>query len=547
MSVASRVVQRLLGLPPAVTRRVSLQRNNPVRTRDGVALMTDHYAPDVPDAATILIRSPYGRRGTVGLMMGNALAECGFHVVLQSCRGTFDSGGDFVPMRHEHDDGMDTLDWVTAQPWFTGKLFTYGPSYVGYTQWAIAADAGDRISGMLTAVTASSFRAPTYAGGSFSLDTILNWATLVHNQGGSLLSFIIKQARRRPYLKRAWTHLPLGEADLIAAGAEIAFFREWLASAEDEDYWLGRAHGDRIESVTAPVCMVGGWMDIFLPWQLADYARMRAAGHRPRLVIGPWTHASQELFGASIAEGVDFFNVQLGRRPAPTNDVHVFVQGADEWRDFETWPPAGRTTELAIRPGGALDFGTTAAIAAGPKSDRFRYDPADPTPSVGGALFTTGGGPVDNRALEARPDVLVYSSEPLSEAIEAVGPVVATIAVRTSSEFFDLFVRLCDVHPDGRSINVCDGLTRVDPHGSAFATECPPDADGIRRVPVDLWPTAYRFQPGHRLRVQVSGGAHPRWARNSGTGDPMATASVLVPVDVEVFESELAMHQLDVG
>jgi len=546
MSVASRVVQRLLGLPPAVTRRVSLQRNIPVRTRDGVALMTDHYAPDVPDAATILIRSPYGRRGTVGLMMGNALAECGFHVVLQSCRGTFDSGGDFVPMRHEHDDGMDTLDWVAAQPWFTGKLFTYGPSYVGYTQWAIAADAGDRISGMLTAVTASSFRAPTYAGGSFSLDTILNWATLVHNQGGSLLSFIIKQARRRPYLKRAWTHLPLGEADLIAAGAEIAFFREWLASAEDEDYWLGRAHGDRIESVTAPVCMVGGWMDIFLPWQLADYARMRAAGHRPRLVIGPWTHASQELFGASIAEGVDFFNVQLGRRPAPPKDVHVFVQGADEWRDFETWPPAGRTTELAIRPGGALDFGATAAIASGPKSDRFRYDPADPTPSVGGALFTTGGGAVDNRSLEARPDVVVYSSEPLTEAIEAVGPVAATIAVRTSSEFFDLFVRLCDVHPDGRSINVCDGLTRVDPRGSAFATECPPDADGIRRVPVDLWPTAHRFQPGHRLRVQVSGGAHPRWARNSGTGDPMATASVLVPIDVEVFESELAMHQLDV-
>ncbi len=535
MSVASRAVERILKLPPAVTRTVKRHRDLVVRTRDGVALMTDHYAPALPDAATVLIRTPYGRRGLLGVTFGQGLAERGFHVVLQSCRGTFDSGGEFVPMRHERADGLDAVAWVEAQPWFNGNLFTYGPSYVGFTQWAIAAEAGSALKGMLTAVTASSFREPTYAGGSFSLDTILNWATLVHNQGGSMLSFAIRQSRRQPHIRRAWRHLPLEEADVIGAGAEIAFFREWLRSADDDAYWTDRSHTHRIEAATAPICMVGGWHDIFLPWQLADYHRMRAVGRPPRLVIGPWTHASPELLGTSLREAVSFFRAQLGQAAPAPKPVRLFVGGAQEWREYDEWPPAGRTEEWSIRPGGALDLAGPATTS--PKSDRFRYDPANPTPSIGGALFAAGGGPVDNRALEARPDVLVYTSETLSGAVEVIGPVRATVAVRASSDHFDMFVRICDVHPDGRSVNVCDGLNRVSPDRDGAA-----GPDGIRPVVVDLWPTAYRWRPGHRIRVQVSGGAHPRWARNSGTPEPIGTAATLNPVDMEVFTSVLSVR-----
>lgn len=536
MSIGSRLADRFIDLPPAVTRDIRVTRDIPVKTRDGMILRTDHYAPRLDSAPTVLIRTPYGRRGVLGLLTGRVVAERGFHVVLQSCRGTFGSTGAFAPMRHERADGLDTIAWLERQSWFDGNLFTYGPSYVGFTQWAIAAEAGPALKGMLTAVTASSFREPTYAGGSFSLDTVLNWATLLGNQGGSLVSFAIKQSRTQAGLRRAWLHLPLAEADRVASGREIDFYQEWLACAEDEPYWRDRGHAVEIEKTSAAVCMVGGWYDLFLPWQLADYDRLRAAGHRPRLVIGPWTHADRGLFARSLREGIEWFRDRLTDQPLKPKPVSLYVGGADEWRDFPEWPPAGRTDEWFLRSGGGLtpdQAPTGSAETVAP--DRFRYDPADPTASPGGPLLTTDGGRRDNAATEARADVLVYTTDPLDHDVEAIGPVSATIRVRGSSEYFDVFVRICDVDPTGLSENICDGLTRVDARAGGFSVACEPDADGIRSVDVRLWPTAYRWRAGHRIRVQIAGGAHPRYARNTGTGEPLATASTLVAVDHEVF------------
>jgi putative CocE/NonD family hydrolase len=531
MSLASRAVGRVLRLPPAVTRRVAVIRDIEVRTRDGVVLRADHYAPRLDTAPTVLVRTPYGRRGVLGLVTGRVLAERGFHVVLQSCRGTFDSDGLFVPMRHEREDGLDTLAWLEKEPWFDGNLFTYGPSYVGFTQWALAAEAGPVLKGMLTAVTASSFRGPTYAGGSFSLDTILNWATLVRNQGGSLLSFAIKQSRAQPLLRRAWTHLPLAETDTIASGDEIEFFQEWLARRADEAYWLDRGHDHRVEQVTAPVCMVGGWYDIFLPWQLADYERLVRAGRPPRLVIGSWSHSSRELFACSMREGIAWFRARLAGG-TPDASVRLHVGGADEWRTYPRWPPVGGTREFVVCPGGALAAAGEASPAG---ADRFRYDPADPTPSPGGPLLTTEGGRRDNTAVEARADVLVYSTGPLLAPIEVVGPVSATVRLRSSSPYFDLFVRLCDVDREGRSENICDGLVRV-------SDDVPVGPDGVRAVEVALWSTAYRWRPGHRLRMQIAGGAHPRYARNPGSGEPLRSATTLRPVSHEVLGGVLRLH-----
>jgi putative CocE/NonD family hydrolase len=538
MSVATRYVARHFGLPPAVTENVAVDRDIDVVARDGVRLRTDHYAPDLDRAPTILIRTPYGRGGPFGLVTGRLFAERGFHVVLQSCRGTFDSGGDFAPMRHERTDGLDTLAWLEGQPWFDGTVFTWGASYIGFTQWALATDAGPALRGMLTAVTASSFRDPTYAGGSFSLDTVLNWATLLNNQGGSMLTFLIKQTRTQRLLRRAWTHLPLAEADAIAAGREIAFFQEWLISAGDEPYWRERGQDGRIECTDAAVCMVGGWYDIFLPWQLADYARLRAAGKRPRLIIGPWTHASRDLFARTMREGVNWFRSRLatdepGGAEAPP-PVEIYVGGADEWRTLEDWPPSGRTREWVARADGGLADAADRARGADAAIARFRYDPADPTPSPGGPLLTTGAGRVRNNAVEARADTLVFSTPALVEPVEAIGPVTVSVRVRSSSPYFDMFARVCDVSPEGRSENVCDGLTRVS--GGVAAED-----DGTRTVEVTLWPTAYRWRSGHRIRLQLAGGAHPRYARNPGTGEPLGSATRLVAVDHEVLACTVRM------
>jgi uncharacterized protein len=333
--------------------------------------------------------------------------------------------------------------------------------------------------------------------------------------------------RGQPRLKRALAHPVLVEADALAVGAAVPHFQQWLReTADDSPYWLERGHHHRVAEVEAPVLMVGGWYDIFLPWQLVDHAVLRAAGREPRLVIGPWHHGSAGLFAASLREGVAFLREHLrGAHGVSGSPVRVHIGGSGQWRELPDWPPAHGVREWFLQPDGGLapDRG------AGAGRRRFRYDPADPTPAVGGPrLAGNVAGIRDNRALEARPDVLVYSSEPLAAAVEAIGPVRAVVRTTSSVPFFDVFVRLCDVEPSGRSVNLCDGLVRV---GAGTR----PDADGVYEIAVDLWPVAHLFRRGHRIRVQVSGGAHPRWSRNPGTGAALAEPGPMVAADREVL------------
>jgi putative CocE/NonD family hydrolase len=528
MSVLSRIAGLVFGLPPPRSRRVRRHPDLTVPMRDGVVLKADRFAPRLAAAPTVLIRTPYGR-GPRARILGRTIAAQGFHVVLQSCRGTYDSGGAFEPMRHERDDGLDTVDWLRRQPWYTGELCTFGPSYVGFVQWALAAEAAPDLKAMAAIVTTADFRDSTYAGGAFSLDAILTWAALMSAQRGPRLANFVELRRGQPKLRRGLAHLPLREVDLVATGEEIAFLRAWLAQPGPE-YWDERGHATRRAEVTAPVLMVGGWHDIFLPWQLADYAALRGAGARPQLTIGPWTHGSFALVRHSVNEAVTWFKAHTGERRVPPRPapVRVHVGGADVWWEFDDWPPAdARARDWFLSPDGGL---AARPARPGTAPARFRYDPADPTPAVGGPRLTTdGAGSLDNRDLEARPDVLTFTSASLRRPVTVLGPVAATVYVRASGEHFDVFVRLCDVAPDGRSWNVCDGLVRVAPG------RFPAGDSGVRAVHVDLWPTAHRFRSGHRVRVQVSGGAHPRFARNTGTGEPLATATSLRPVEVEVF------------
>jgi putative CocE/NonD family hydrolase len=220
-----------------------------------------------------------------------------------------------------------------------------------------------------------------------------------------------------------------------------------------------------------------------------------------------------------VTEAVDFGLAHArGEEPAERAPVRLFVMGQDSWRDFETWPPEGYAPErFHLQADGRLSVGTPDAS----EPDRYRYDPADPTPAAGGVSINHGGR-VDNGTLEARPDVLTYTTEVLDEDVEIVGEVSAEVWFRSSLAHADVFVRLCDVDEEGRSHNVCDGLTSLT------------SAEELTRADVRLWPTAYRFERGHRIRVQVSSGAFPRYARNTGTGEPLATATTLQAADQAV-------------
>ncbi|MGJ6965310.1 CocE/NonD family hydrolase [Streptosporangium sp. G11] len=519
--------------PRTAVQRITVERDLPVPMPDGVTLLADRYAPvGAVRPPTILIRSPYGRRGMFGRTFGRGFAKQGFQVVMQSCRGGFGSGGLLDPLGDEHDDGLATLAWLRGQDWYGGSLAMHGPSYLGYTQWAIAPFAGPDLKAMSTSVTASQFRDAAYVGGAFALESSLMWTTLTASMdrpfGGAGALLVPRRTRRAALSGR-----PLGELDVLSAGRGMPFFQDLLNHhAEPAAYWGRRDFSASVGEVEAAVTMVGGWYDVFLPWQVKDYTAMRAAGRRPYLTIGPWYHADVRHGRVANAEAIAWFRAHLLGDPSGLREqpVRLYVTGAGEWRDYPDWPvPGMREQRWHLHPGLAL----SPDAPDGPhdaEPGRFRYDPAHPTPALGGPVLLGNSEPRDNRRLEARRDVLVHTGPELRRDTEMIGPVFADLYVRSSGTgHADVVVRVCDVHPDGASYNVCEGVRRLVPG------DPPAGDDGIRRVRVDLWPIGHRFRRGHRIRVHVAGGAYPRIARNLGTGEPLGTGSAMVATDHEIF------------
>ncbi|MGO9505078.1 MAG: CocE/NonD family hydrolase [Streptosporangiaceae bacterium] len=517
------------GLPPP-QHAVTVDRDLEIPAPGGITLRSDHYIPQGRGPfPALLVRSPYGRGFPWNYLFGALFAEQGFHVLLQSCRGTGGSGGTYDPFRQERADGQAAVAWLRQQDWFSGQLATIGASYLGYVQFALAADPPPELRAMIVQNGVLDPYGVMYPGGAFALENVLvaTYATLCFPRGiGALVKGALRLQRR---LRHVATALPLLDSYPPALGGRVGFFEHWLTHPDAGDpYWKEISLAGTPVSPAVPVSLLTGWHDICLDQTLASYRSLRDGGSAVHLVVGPWTHASafDKDLPAVLTEALCWLRTSLRDDPAsaPGSSVRVHVGGCGEWRDLPDWPPALMTPQPWYLSADGSLAGTPPA-AAGISS--FRYDPARPTPSAGGQLLSRKAGPVDNKALEARPDVLVFTSAPLPAALEVAGPVSVRLQVSASSPHFDIFARLCDVDAQGRSRNVCDGLVRL-----------APDADGSRAeslITVAMSSAAHQFAAGHRLRLQISGGAHPRFARNTGTGEPPATATRLVPVDVRVL------------
>jgi putative CocE/NonD family hydrolase len=533
VTLVSEILARQMRLITAETTDVLHEADLPVTMDDGEVLLADRWVArsraNLPQP-TVLVRSPYGRSSFVGLMFGRLLAERGLQVVIQSVRGTFGSGGRFAPFA-ERADGLATLRWLREQAWHRDRIGMMGPSYLGLVQWAVAAEAGDDLAALAIQVSASQFYDQTYAGGSISLENTASWMTIISVQEGRFGPLAINRAVRR--LPPLMAELPLGELDVRATGAEVDWFREaFSSSGREDDYWRARDYSQGVPEVRAPVQFVGGWYDILLPWMLKDFTALQAAGRHPQLTIGPWSHTSPGLAARGHREGIAWLRAHLldDDRLLRASPVRILVTGEWEgggWRDLESWPPPG-TGERRLWLGSDGHLSEERPPEDGGVT-RYRYDPEDPTPSVGGAVLLARKPVLDNRELESRPDVVTFTTEPLTATVEAIGEVSVDVWVCSDAASFDIFARVCDVDAGGASWNVCDGLARitVDPDQA--------DGDGAIAVSLPLWPMGHRFAAGHRIRLQVSSGAHPRYARNPGTGENPATASVLQAVDIEVL------------
>ena len=529
-------------LPKAVC-EVAVERDIEVPAGDGVTLLTDHYIPllDGP-RPTLLVRTPYGRGFPFDYVYGALFARQGFHVVIQSCRGTGGSGGEREPFRDEPADGQAAAAWLRRQDWFTGVLGTVGASYLGYTQWALATDPPPELAAMVVQVSSDDFQTFLYPGGAFALEATLVGLSAMLSMDRGFASFVRAMLRMVRRVRRAERTLPLIDAYPAVTGQRAGFFEDWLDHPEAADpYWDAR-RATANPALIPPAHLLTGWWDVCLDQTLALYRRLREGGREVRLVVGPWNHAGgfshdmPVLFGEALGWLRAHLDGDRSGLPAQPVRIHVSeIGGRGEWRDLPDWPPpAAREQEWHLHGDGTLSAEPVARAAV----SSLHYDPAAPTPSVGGpSMDSRAAGPRRNNKLEARSDVLVFTGAPLGEPVEVIGPVSIRLRARASGSHFDVFARLCDVDPKGRSWNICDGLVRLGAAGAEGTTGTGGGAaagGGWLDVTVPMSATAHRFGAGHRLRVQIAGGAHPRYMRNTGTGDPLATATRLVPVDIEI-------------
>jgi uncharacterized protein len=532
--LAGIAVDKAMGLPGTGAQFV-LRRDVAVPMPDGVVLLGDHYRParELRPLPVVLIRSPYGRAGLAGSVFAAPLARRGFQLFIQSARGTFGSGGQFRPFLHERDDGLATVAWLREQAWCDGRVAMTGASYLGHTQWAIAPYVDPPLASVSLNITAARITSAFYQHGAPGLRNALNWSGQIGRQERGMLPPVLPNPVHMAAMKRALRKTPLQAADVAVAGAPVPFWRDFVDHAgPGDDFWAGADHERADLTRLPPVSMVTGWWDLFAAEQLRDYAAIRAAGVEARIIVGPWLHGEPGEIKATTQQDVAWLGQHLSGGPAPSGKpVRIFLQRAGTWLDFDQWPPAATESAYYLRQHGAL---ATSAEPGDAPPAAFVYDPADPTPTVGGPVLQPPGKQADNADIEARRDVLTYTSAPLEADRDIVGPVHARIFVRTSLQHADVFVRLCDVDDKGVSRNVVDGIRRLSPD-TVPAADVEVCADGVLAVDVELFPTAYRILAGHRLRLQVSGGAFPRFARNHGSGEPFGAAVATHRCRFEIF------------
>ncbi|MGI8632118.1 MAG: CocE/NonD family hydrolase [Solirubrobacterales bacterium] len=542
-----------------------------VPMRDGVVLRADAYLPDAErPVPAILSRTPYDRSfplTPVAAIDPEHATEAGFALVCQDVRGQHGSDGQFTPFKTEGPDGYDTVEWVAAQPWCSGAVGMAGRSYPAATQWRAAVEQPPHLRAIFPVLVGSDlYDGWIYQGGAFELGFNLFW---VH---------LMTSPKARGSLDEHYRHLPISDPPLLADSPAGDFYREWIAHPTYDEHWRRLSLRGRYGEIDVPAFNVGGWFDIFLGGTLENFARLRGQGGSPRsrsgtrLLVGPWGHGTAfgsfpdhrfKEFGTSgnvdLADlQLRFFEAHLGsgdeaRDEAP---VRIFVMGENIWRDEWDWPLARATTEhwfLHSRGDAAGGGGGLSPEAPGAEpEDEYAYDPRDPAPTVGGPISLPGkmmrpsAGPLDQTALEERPDVLVYSSEPLEAPLEVTGPLELVLYAATSARDTDFIGKLCDVDPDGRSRILAEGVIRAR-YREGFEQAIPVAPDRVNEYRIYLVATSNVFLPGHRIRLDVTSSSFPRFDRNAGSGNTVGkdTEDSLTTARQRIFhDADRASHLL---
>ncbi|HVW67948.1 MAG TPA: CocE/NonD family hydrolase, partial [Steroidobacteraceae bacterium] len=457
----------------------------------------------------------------------------------------------------EADDGYDADEWFGSQPWFDGNLGTMGGSYVGYVQWAQAIRGSKYLKAMVADVTTPDVYGNwIYTNGALHYGFVLPW-------GGVDIDGHVDQFAGDFTWDSIYRHLPVATAD-AAGHHRTEHYRDWLAHPTRDHYWNGISLETDYDRIAVPILSVDGWYDIFLRGALRDDVQVRRAGKTAlarqgkRLMLGPWAHSVgtrtaliNGRAGAAPANPVDFGDdavVDMDKVTLRWFDhwlkgidngvdhdapVRIFVMGENRWRDEREWPLARtRYTNYYIHSGGRANSSAGDGVLSSEtpgreREDRFTYDPADPVPSMGGNVCCSSvpSGPWDQRSVERRDDVLVYSTPPLQASMEITGPISVTLFASTSAPDTDWTAKLVDVQPSGYAQNIQSGIVRARYRKGAGGKAELIEPGKVYEYAIDLWATSFVVQPGHRLRLEISSSDFPRFDRNLNTGEDPATGT----------------------
>lgn len=506
-----------------------------VAMRDGVRLETNVFHPQgFGKWPAILIRTPYGKGADISANQ-RAFVDHGYAMVIQDVRGRGESEGRFQPMTQEGADGEDTIAWIARQPWCDGKVGMMGASYLGFVQWQAALRNPPALKAIFPGNAGYDDYLDRYysRGGAYKLGHRLVW--MAENQRDPSLP--------KPDFGELLRRLPLREADRAAAGKTVDWFQRVLDHPSYDSFWKDFSTREKIDRMRIPVYSVAGWFDNYAQSDLEAFGDLHHRGREARLLLGPWPHNMNDRF-TTVDFGADslvplrspqflWFDHWLKGKDTIGGipPMRYFTMGENKWHETSVWPPPNVSVVPYYLAGkgnanGASSDGTLQLRRArGDRPEAFTYDPRNPVPTRGGAICCDfkilPPGPMDQRPVESRSDVLLFTGEPLKKDLEVTGTVRAVIYVSTSAPDTDFTAKLVDVWPNGAAMSVTDGILRLRYRGGLDKPELA-KANQVYGVTIDAGVTSIVFRAGHRLRLEISSSNFPRFDRNPNTGRPVA-------------------------
>ena len=545
---------------------VTFERSVPVQMRDGITLRADIYRPNAEGRFPVLLqRTPYDKNG--GFAFGLRAAASGYVVIIQDVRGRYTSESEWYTFKHEPQDGFDTVEWAAALPYSNGKVGMFGGSYVGATQMLAAIAQPPHLGGICPVVTASNYHDGwTYQGGAFEQWFNESWTS------GLAQDTLRRKVQDETNAMKGIGQLPLTSYPLFNFGASrvpdsaaaiAPYFLDWLAHPNYDDYWKQWSIEEHYPDITVPALTVAAWYDLFLGGSLRNYVGMKARGGSEAarngqhllVIVGGHSGNGQRVgdvdFGPEAAFNEDdvvlsWYNYLFKgvHNEFAGKPVKIFVMGANQWRGEDDWPVArARSTKYFLHSAGKANSmrgdGTLSTAAAGSENaDQYTYDPANPVPTVGGPLCCDSEhlkpGPRDQRSVEARDDVLVYSTVPFGRDTEVTGPVILQLYAKSSAADTDFTAKLVDVGPDGFAQNLSEGIIRARYRDSQEKPELIRTGQ-IYKFNIDLWSISNVFRKGHVLRLEVSSSNFPRFDRNLNTGADNETGQKYVSATNAIY------------